>query len=96
VAKQLGIQHTMLIDAKLDIETLEQQVIKLLGDSPDITLECSGAELSLTLAISATKDGGNVVMVGIGPAKVTIPLSSAAAREVNLLGILRYRNTLVF
>ncbi|CAG2106416.1 unnamed protein product [Medioppia subpectinata] len=92
-AQQMGIDKTILIDTKLDTESLANEVIAILGDSPDITLECSGAESSLNLAIFVNKDGGNVIMVGINPRKVSVSLSSAACREVNLLGIKRYRHS---
>ena len=92
-AQRMGIEKTLLINTKLDTEALAEEVVDLLGDSPDITLECSGAESSLNLAIYVTKDGGNVVMVGLNHRKVAVSLSSAACREVNLLGIKRYRHS---
>lgn len=92
-AQEMGIKKTLLINTKLDTEPLADQVIGLLGDSPDVTLECSGAESSLNLAIYVTKDGGNVIMVGLNHRKVNVSLSSAACREVNLLGIKRYRHS---
>jgi len=94
-AKQMGVQKTLLIKPNMDTESLAQQVEELLGDSPNITLECSGAESSLNLAIYVTKDGGNVIMVGLNHNKVLVALSSAACREVNLLGIKRYRHRFV-
>jgi len=92
-AQSLGIKKTLLVNTKLDTEALSDQVVSLLGDSPDITLECSGAEQSLNVAIYVTKDGGNVIMVGLNHNKITVALSSAACREVNLLGIKRYRHS---
>lgn len=92
-AQQMGIEKTLLINTKLETEPLSEEVIELLGGCPDITLECSGAESSLNLAIYVTKDGGNVVMVGLNHRKVTVSLASAACREVNLLGIKRYRHS---
>ena len=62
-----------------------------MGDNPAVTLECSGAESSLNLAIDVTRDGGNVIMVELNHRKVNVSLASAACREVNLLGIKRYR-----
>jgi L-iditol 2-dehydrogenase len=91
----MGINKTLLITPKLDSESVAQQVLELLGETPDITLECSGAESSLNLAIDVTRDGGNVIMVGVNRNKVTVNLSSAACREVNLLGIKRYRHRFV-
>jgi len=92
-AQQMGVAKTLLINMKLDTEALATEVVDLLGGSPTITLECSGAESSLNLAIYVTQDGGNVVMVGLNHRKVSVSLSSAACREVNLLGIKRYRHS---
>ncbi|CAG2170924.1 unnamed protein product [Oppiella nova] len=92
-AKQLGIDKTVLIDTKADVESLCQQVVDLLGDSPDVSLECSGAEMSYNLAISASKCGANIVMIGVSNKKVSVNLSSAACRQVNLLGVMRYLNS---
>lgn len=93
-AERMGISKTILVNTKLETEDLAQKVVDLLGgNSPDITLECSGAESSINLAIYVTKDGGNVVMVGLNHHKVNVSLSSAACREVNLLGIKRYRHS---
>ena len=91
-AQRLGIRRTLLIEPGMETEPMANQVIELLGGSPDITLECSGAESSLNLAIFVTKDGGNVVMVGLNHRKVNVSLASAACREVNLLGVKRYRH----
>lgn len=92
-ARTIGIEKTLLVNTTQDTESLAEQVINVLGGSPDATIECSGAESSLNLAICVTKDGGNVIMVGINDSKVKVPLSSAACREVNLLGIKRYRHS---
>lgn len=93
-AQTIGIEKTLLVNTAVDTESVAEQVVQLLGGSrPDITIECSGAESSLNLAIFVTKDGGDVIMVGINDKKITVSLSSAACREVNLLGIKRYRHS---
>lgn len=92
-AQKIGIKKTLLVNVNLDTESLAKQLVDFFGDNPDITIECSGSESSLDLAIYVTKDGGNVIMVGLNHKKVTVALSSAACREVNLLGIKRYRHS---
>lgn len=69
------------------------RVKKILGSTPDCVLECSGAESSIRLGILSVKEGGNVILLGLGPHNVNVPLTSASCREVNLLGIKRCTNT---
>jgi len=43
------------------------------------------------MAIYATKSGGKVGIVGLGP-KCKVPLSSAAMREIDLIGVCRIKD----
>ncbi|KAK7074574.1 hypothetical protein SK128_026859 [Halocaridina rubra] len=91
VAKEMGADHTLLVSTG-DAEALAKEIKELLGDMPDITIECSGAEPSIRLGIFATKSGGMMVLVGLGPPEVKIPIVNAAVREVDIRGIFRYAN----
>lgn len=55
VAKSLGADHTVLVDTK-DAKVLAEKIENLLGDAPNITIECSGAPPSITLAITVSVD----------------------------------------
>ncbi|XP_013777584.1 sorbitol dehydrogenase-like [Limulus polyphemus] len=90
-SRKLGADHTILVDTK-DAQALVTKVHEALGGAPDVTIECSGAESSIILTILATKSGGVVVLIGMGPPEVTIPIVSAAVREVDIRGIFRYTN----
>jgi len=91
-AKKLGADHTITVDASYDSIKLAKEVVDTLGTRPDVTIECSGAEISLQAAIRATQSGGKVVLVGYTPAEVTVPLVDAATREVDIRGVFRYQN----
>jgi L-iditol 2-dehydrogenase len=92
VAKSLGAHAVVKITPGGKVEDLVREVEEKLGSNPDVTVECSGAESSIKLSILVTKSGGTVVLVGLGPSEVTIPVVNAAVREVDIRGIFRYAN----
>uniref|UniRef100_A0A8H7MYH7 Enoyl reductase (ER) domain-containing protein n=1 Tax=Bionectria ochroleuca TaxID=29856 RepID=A0A8H7MYH7_BIOOC len=72
-----------LVFAKEDAESLRQQN----GDKAfDRTFECTGVESC------ATRNGGKILLVGMGTPVQTLPISAAALREVDILGVWRYAN----
>jgi len=92
VAKSLGADLAYQVSKK-DARTLAEELIaKFDGQRPDKTIECSGVESSIQLAIYATKSGGTIVLVGLGPAEVRLPIVNAAVREVDIRGVFRYAN----
>jgi L-iditol 2-dehydrogenase len=58
-----------------------------------VIFECTGQEICLQSAIYAAKAGGKVLMIGMGTPIQTLPISAAALREVDLLGVFRYADT---
>jgi len=90
-AKTLGADHVVRCTTK-DTEAFAQQVIDVMGGPPDITLECSGVEPSIQLGLLATKSGGVMTLIGVGPRNITLPLMEASTREVDIRGIFRYAN----
>ncbi|CAG9990381.1 unnamed protein product [Clonostachys byssicola] len=75
--------------AKEDAETLSQQN----GDKAfDRTFECTGVESCVRTSIYATRNGGKILLVGMGTPVQTLPISAAALREVDIIGVWRYAN----
>ncbi|CAL1699105.1 unnamed protein product [Somion occarium] len=62
-------------------------------DGFDLVFECTGAEPCIQMSIHAAITGGKVMLVGMGSRNVTLPLSAAALREVDIQGSFRYANT---
>ncbi|KAM3828410.1 sorbitol dehydrogenase isoform 2-T2 [Vipera latastei] len=91
-ATEIGADFTVWVKGQSP-EELASMVESLLGCMPDITLECTGAESCIQTGIYATRSGGTLVLVGLGPEMVTLPIVNAAVREVDIRGIFRYCNT---
>jgi L-iditol 2-dehydrogenase len=91
-AKELGADYVVKINPTDSAADQAKTVQDTLGQSPDVTIECSGAESSIKLSILATRSGGVVVLVGLGPPEVKVPIVSAATREVDIKGVFRYAN----
>ncbi|KAI0019997.1 sorbitol dehydrogenase [Xylariomycetidae sp. FL0641] len=87
------------IDDKL---AYAQDVARQIGESQvagqpvgevDVTFECTGVESCMHTAIYATQPGGKVMIIGMGTPIQTLPISAAALKEVDLVGVFRYANT---
>ncbi|KAF2205194.1 GroES-like protein [Delitschia confertaspora ATCC 74209] len=59
----------------------------------DAVFECTGVPSCLQAAIYATRPGGKIMLIGMGTPVQTLPISAAALREVDLVGVFRYANT---
>ncbi|XP_071954926.1 sorbitol dehydrogenase-like [Antedon mediterranea] len=92
-AKRLGADCTLKVPIPVDEKKFAEEVKVQLGCAPDVSIECSGADSSLTIAIYVTKAGGSVVLIGRGSMEPTIPLTYAAVREIDIKGVFRYANS---
>ncbi len=59
----------------------------------DIVFECTGVEACVQASIYSATPGGAVMLIGMGTPIQTLPLSAAALREVDILGVFRYART---
>ncbi|XP_046966675.1 sorbitol dehydrogenase-like [Vanessa cardui] len=92
MAKKLGADYTLLVNKDSNEADIVRKVHELLGTHPDISIDASGAQSTVRLALLATKSGGVAVLVGMGSPELTLPLAGAVAREVDIRGIFRYVN----
>lgn len=90
-ALKLGASSTINVAAK-SVDDIKREIMNSLGNLPDVTIECTGAEASIQVGMLATKSGGTLVLVGLGPDEVKVPLVDAAVREIDIRGIFRYAN----
>lgn len=91
--KRAGADATYFVDPATDYHHQTREVHQLMGGPPHITLECTGVESSLRLALNATRRGGKVALVGLGPLFVSVPLCMSSLRQVDIIGCARYNNT---
>ncbi|KAL5746217.1 hypothetical protein ACOSP7_027363 [Xanthoceras sorbifolium] len=94
IAKNLGADET--IQVSTDIKDVAAEVIKIqnqMGSGIDVSFDCVGLEKTMSTALNATRSGGKVCLIGLAKSEMTISLTPAAAREVDVIGIFRYRNT---
>ncbi|KAG8923876.1 hypothetical protein FRC02_010841 [Tulasnella sp. 418] len=59
----------------------------------DVVYECTGVASCIQAGIYAAAPGGKVALIGMGTPIATLPLSVAALREVDLIGVFRFCNT---
>ena len=83
---------TMAKDTANDIMQLQAVSGDAKGEF-DIVFECTGAESCVQASIYLTKPGGRIMLVGMGTPILTLPISAAALREVDLCGVFRYAST---
>ncbi|XP_049871677.1 sorbitol dehydrogenase-like [Pectinophora gossypiella] len=91
-AKKMGADETILVTKDSNEADLVKKIHELLGSHPDVSIDASGAQATVRLALLATKSGGVAVLVGMGSPELTVPLAGAVAREVDIRGIFRYVN----
>ncbi|KAI5696166.1 hypothetical protein M8J76_005915 [Diaphorina citri] len=93
VAKECGADQIIQVNNyREEEEILIQKIHKALGDAPQVTIDCTGTENCLTLGINVTKMGGKLMLVGMGPQMVSVPLVNACAKEIDILSCFRYVN----
>ncbi|KAL7268904.1 hypothetical protein RUND412_008458 [Rhizina undulata] len=84
------------IQEKLDIAKANaERICEVVGkpNGADITFECTGMETCTQTGIYSTRAGGTLLLLGMGNPIQTLPISTAALREVDILGGFRYANT---
>lgn len=87
IAKALGADEVVAVDGSSDVTALGARL------QVDACVECSGAESSVRLCLSAARPGGVAVLVGMGKPEISLPILDACCREVDIRGVFRYCNT---
>ncbi|KAK8537102.1 hypothetical protein V6N12_043278 [Hibiscus sabdariffa] len=94
VAKDLGADGVVKVSTNMqDIPEEVEKICKVMGAAVHVSFDCAGFNKTMSTALTATRAGGRVCLVGLGHNEMTVPLTPAAAREVDIIGIFRYKNT---
>lgn len=59
----------------------------------DVVLECSGSASGLESALASVREGGRVMIIGVGVDRLDIPMNFIQEGEVSVSGSHRYRDT---
>ena len=90
-AKSIGIESGYLISKDNPPAQQCKDIIEMFGGkAPDVTLECTGFQAPIRLAIDVTKCCGIITLVGLGAEYVDVPLTLASMKEINLIGTAKY------
>ncbi|CAD0202354.1 unnamed protein product [Chrysodeixis includens] len=92
-ARELGADCTVLIKRDSTDQEVVDRIVAQLGKAPDVTIDACGYASAQRIAMTVTKTGGVVLVVGIGAIKVEVPLTQALLREVDIRGSYRIANT---
>ncbi|KAJ8974405.1 hypothetical protein NQ317_014899 [Molorchus minor] len=104
MAKQLGADYT-INTRNLSEEDIIKKVRELLGEDPTISFDCSGVEQCVRVAVTMPhnhpclkfkwlchKNWRSCSSCRFRKFEMTLPLTSALIREVDIRGIFRYNN----
>ncbi|CAN0168919.1 unnamed protein product [Ascophyllum nodosum] len=91
VASELGADFTVNVRGLSPAEAAAR-VVSAGGKRPDACVDCCGFESSVATALAAAKSGGRVCLVGMGHNVMSLPVTAAAAREIDVVGVFRYKN----
>eukprot|EP00850_Spirogloea_muscicola_P022969 SM000321S12202 [mRNA] locus=s321:21574:23187:+ [translate_table: standard] len=91
-AESLGADVVIPVDTKNEGRDLKQ-LLEALEGQVDVTFDCVGMTQSMCTALQATSPGGKVCLVGMGHDEMCLPITAAAAKEVDVIGVFRYCNT---
>ncbi|XP_026749976.1 sorbitol dehydrogenase-like [Galleria mellonella] len=94
VAKEMGVDFTLLVDERWSDEETVDRIVRLLGCRPTITIDACAFPSPQRVALLVTRTCGVVLIVGISSESLTqLPLSDAMLREVDIRGSHRIANT---
>nr|CAD1830372.1 unnamed protein product [Ananas comosus var. bracteatus] len=102
VAKSLGADDVVKVSTSMqDVDEDVVRIQEVMGAEVDVSFDCAGLSKTMSTALSATRAGGKVCLIGMGHNEMTVPLLQPQQdnnvflldREVDIVGIFRYKDT---
>ncbi|PRW59528.1 Sorbitol dehydrogenase [Chlorella sorokiniana] len=95
LAKQLGADATLQTSVLGRAEDVAAELRQAAAapDGFEVVIDCAGFQQTMQAALKACADGGRIVLVGMGQEEMTLGLTEACIREVDIVGSFRYCNT---
>lgn len=94
LARQMGATRTYRHSKTATPTDIAAKLKEIFGpDLPDVVFDCVGMESTLRTACLTVSPGSKLVVLGLAQTNVSIPLSELVLCELEILGSLRYTNT---
>ena len=94
LADKMGATKTYCHSKAASPQDIASKLKDMLGPSvPEIVFDCVGMESTIRTAIFTAAPGSKIVVVGLGQENATVPLSMLTLCELDVLGSMRYTNT---
>ncbi|CAM0134887.1 hypothetical protein VKS41_000542 [Umbelopsis sp. WA50703] len=90
---QIVLQRPDAGESNIEYSRRTSKAILETEEKADVVIDATGAETCVQMSLMLAKNGGCVVLVGMGSAVQSIPVQEISAREVDIRGIFRYCNT---
>jgi L-idonate 5-dehydrogenase len=69
-----------------------KQLMDFSGGGFDVVIEASGTPSAIRQTIELTQPGGTIVLVGLSPEEVSLPISNITTKELQIVGSYRFAN----
>ena len=86
-ARECGIEHTVNTGSPDFLE----KVAEVFGEEgPGLIIDCAGVNTTMDMAIELVRQGGDILVIGVFPGKVSLDINLAQEKDLHFLCTARY------